>query len=57
MPGMTIEVPMSEAARRLSATITLTGTRRFNVRFRVGLALMRLAAFVLPFRADVEVRS
>ena len=52
---MTLSIPMHRVTKELTATIIVTGVRRFNVRCAVGMWLLRLAAWVLPI--NVEVRS
>lgn len=52
-----ITIPMSSVSHNMTATIALTGLKRFNLRCRIGIALMRFAAWVLPFRTEVEVKS
>lgn len=50
-----ITVPVSDAIGSLTATITVRGLKTFSVRCRVGLVLLRFAAWVLPFKTDVEL--
>jgi hypothetical protein len=54
-PGITI--PMSEVAGQITATITVKGMRRFNLRCQLGVLLLRCAAAVFPFRTEIEVKQ
>ena len=51
-----ITVPAHDCIGGFTATITVTGLRRFNVRCWIGLRLLELAAWILPFRTDIEVK-
>jgi hypothetical protein len=48
---------MHRVAKEITATVTVTGLRRFNVRCAVGMWLLRLAAWVLPVKTEIETRS
>lgn len=51
-----ITVPIDHAASHITATVNVIGLRTFSVRVRFGLLVMRLAAWILPFETNVEVR-
>ena len=54
---MTVSIPMHRLSKQITGTITVTGVRRFNARCRVGIWLLRLAAWVLPIMTEIEVKE
>ena len=52
-----IAVPVSKVARnagKLTATIRITGMRRWNARLRVAVWLLKFAAFIAPIGMQVN---
>lgn len=53
---MTNNVAINNAMENVTCTVTVTGTKTFSVRCWIGLRIMFIAALVLPFKTDVELK-
>ena len=54
LTGQTIEIPMASVAKGMEVNVQLTGYRRWHLRLRVGIALMRFAVWVSGMGFKVE---
>jgi len=49
-----INIPVASVAKDLTVQVNLTGLRRWHLRLRLGVLLMRLAIWVAGMQSDVE---
>jgi len=49
-----IDIPVASVTNKMTVNINLTGLRRWHLRLQLGLALMRLAVWVLGMGFKVE---
>ena len=54
LTGQTINIPMASVAKDLTVSVNLTGFRRWHLRLRVGMALMRFAIWISGMGFKVE---
>lgn len=52
-----VRFPMSEAARRVTVTVTVTGMRWWKIRARAGVALIRLGVWLSGFGFELRQQS
>lgn len=52
-----ITVQMSDAIKRMTITVKVTGLRSFQVRMWLGVKLIQLAAFIIGCNSNVVVET
>lgn len=54
LAGQTIKIPMASVVKGMEVNVRLVGYRRWHLRLRVGIALMRFAVWVSGMGFKVE---
>jgi len=52
--GHSIDIPMASVTKDVTVNVKLTGFRRWHLRLRIGLVLMRLAIWISGMGCKVE---
>ena len=51
-----ITIPARDVSASITATVHVSGMRRFNLRCAVSMWLLRVAGWVFPFGVNVEIK-
>lgn len=54
MASTNVSIPMSRVMKDVTLTVNVTGERRFGLRLKLMIVLLRLAALVSPMPTNIE---